>query len=114
MLDMASAPVTATGKCRGSDIIAAVLSVCEVNRDEFMGAQRHAYICEARQIAFFFMRFNSRMTYTQIGRLTGGKDHSTVWHGVKKITESPGAFRERVEMVAARLRIPPPKEISLQ
>jgi chromosomal replication initiation ATPase DnaA len=49
---------------------------------ELLGQSRFAHIVHARQEAMHEMRLMG-MSYHQIGRFMGGRDHSTVWHGVR-------------------------------
>ena len=41
--------------------------------------------CSARWAAMFLARKHTTMSYPQIGRYFGGRDHSTVIHGIRRI-----------------------------
>jgi len=47
--------------------------------------KRNAEISNSRQISMYLMRTLTDITYDAIGILLGGKDHSTIKHGVDKI-----------------------------
>lgn len=70
------------------DILQEVKSLigCEVSDDEIRGASRMRYCVEPRQYAFWAMRrLRPDMSYPQIGRFFGSRDHTTVLHGERKI-----------------------------
>lgn len=39
----------------------------------------------ARQVAMYLLKKELGLTYVEIGNLLGGRDHTTVMHGVDKI-----------------------------
>lgn len=53
--------------------------------DQISGAQRFAPLVRVRQIFFFLAHQLSGQSLIQIGRFTGGRDHTTVLHGTRKI-----------------------------
>ncbi len=55
---------------------------------DLRGKKRDPSLVEARQIAMYLCRELLGESYPALGRLFGGKDHSTVMHSVKKIKES--------------------------
>jgi chromosomal replication initiator protein len=60
-----------------------------------------------RQVAMFLTRELFEMPLVEIGRLFGGRDHSTVIHSITKVEEDMAAdpaFRQRVDQVRASLR----------
>ena len=50
-----------------------------------MGIKRSREIVVPRQIAMFIMREELGMSFPRIAKSLGGKDHTTIMHGVKKI-----------------------------
>ena len=52
---------------------------------EILGEKRRPDLVQARQLAMYLCRELLGHSYPVIGRMFGGKDHSTVMHGVKKI-----------------------------
>lgn len=67
------------------EILAAVATHFEVPTEDLEGKRRDARTASARQIAMYLLRNDGRETLPEIGRLLGGRDHSTVLHGCKKI-----------------------------
>ncbi len=57
----------------------------KVSTAELLGRSRTKNISLARQVAMYLLMYELEMSPTQIGRLLGGRDHSTVIHGAGKI-----------------------------
>ncbi len=56
-----------------------------INKDDLSSNKRSNDIAFPRQIAMYLCREIANMSYPQIGNDFGGRDHSTVMHGCKKI-----------------------------
>ena len=56
-----------------------------ISKDDLSGNKRSNDIAFPRQIAMYLCREIANMSYPQIGVDFGGRDHSTVMHGCKKI-----------------------------
>jgi chromosomal replication initiator protein len=54
-----------------------------VSLEELIGPSRLRVIAHARQEAFFVLYESGRATTPQIGRWFGGRDHTTVIHGIR-------------------------------
>lgn len=52
---------------------------------ELLGKRRHKELVYPRQIAMYLMRNELNYSFPKIGKALGGKDHTTVMHGVEKI-----------------------------
>jgi chromosomal replication initiator protein len=67
------------------------LIIREVNRyfripiEELLGKKRNKEIVLPRQITMYLLRTEANISYPEIGRIMGGKDHSTIMHGHDKI-----------------------------
>ena len=74
------------GKVTGAMIIKAVSETYGLKLGEIKGHRRQVRITMPRQIAMWICR-NAMWEYSlpQIGKLFGGKDHTTVLHAVRKI-----------------------------
>jgi len=86
---------------------------------QFRCPGRRATLAEARQVAMWLMRMRMRwptparnraFPCARIGRLLGGRDHSTVLHGVAVITarlssgrEEDASLRHMIDALAATL-----------
>ena len=65
-----------------------IRAICEhfaVQPKELKGKRRPARIAQPRQLAMYLMRVESDLSFAEIGNELGGRDHTTVMHGVKKI-----------------------------
>lgn len=50
-----------------------------------IGKTRHRNVVQARHIAMYLIRENTILSLSQIGKLFGGRDHTSVLHGIQKI-----------------------------
>lgn len=64
-----------------------VCSICEVEPNEVFGKSRKREVVMARQIFGYFARNYLGMRLVAIGEFLGGKDHTTVIHGIGKVRE---------------------------
>jgi len=55
------------------------------------GKGRTHHLALARQVAMYLLRVEAGLRYTEIGKILGNKDHSTVIHAIKKIEQLIGA-----------------------
>lgn len=53
--------------------------------EDLLGRKRTKEIVLPRQIAMYLLRHESNLSYPEVGRAMGGKDHSTIIHGCEKI-----------------------------
>ena len=67
-------------------IMAATAEYFSVTMEELQGANRSRTLVNARQIAMYLCRELTELSLPRIGASFGGKDHTTVMHAVKKIT----------------------------
>lgn len=79
-------PIVTPGK-----IIDAVCRHFSVKSVDLCGTSRKASLVKARQVLMFLLRNELDLPLTQIGQLIGGRDHSTVIHGVSQIEKWKGA-----------------------
>jgi chromosomal replication initiator protein len=72
------------------DSQAIIDSVCKfysIKYSDLKSKNRSRNFSIPRQIAMYLLRKNCKKSYDEIGNLLGGKDHSTVMHGVKSIEQ---------------------------
>ncbi len=66
-----------------------VLEVCsqyyEVGLKDILGTKRDREIVVPRQVAMYVMRQELNISFPKIAQSLGGRDHTTIMHGVKKI-----------------------------
>jgi chromosomal replication initiator protein len=71
-----------------------------ISRAELVGTSRATTPLRARQVAIFLTREMTDLSLPQIGRLYGGRDHSTVLNSLRRVESSlteGGELSERVE-----------------
>lgn len=69
--------------CR--EILGSVARGFNLRAEDILGARRRPDLVLARQIAMYLCRRKLGLSYPELGRAFGGRDHSTVIHAVKKI-----------------------------
>lgn len=67
------------------DVIKAVCDYYRVKATQLRGPKREASLVKARQIAMYLLKNKLGLTYVEIGNVLGGRDHTTIMHGVEKI-----------------------------
>jgi chromosomal replication initiator protein len=80
-----------------------VASAFGISRAELVGSTRAATPLRARQVAIFLTRELTDLSLPQIGRLYGGRDHSTVLNSVRRV-EAGLAEDPRLSERVAELR----------
>lgn len=79
------------------DIIKSVCSFYNVKPTQLKGPKRDASLVRARQITMFLLKTELELTYVEIGNVLGGRDHTTIMHGVEKIE----GLREKQNTISA-------------
>jgi chromosomal replication initiator protein len=75
--------------------------------DALQSKRRTKDLTVPRQVAMFLIKELFDLPLVEIGRLFGGRDHSTVIHSIAKVEEdmtTDPAFRQRVESLRTALR----------
>lgn len=94
-------------KLRVEEIQALVAVVFNVARDDILSDRRHKEVARARQVAIYLTRHLTAKGLPEIGRLFGGRDHTTVLHSVRvtevRIQQDP-EFSDRVRYLYSRLK----------
>ncbi len=73
------------------EVIGAVLRHFGVGRGELAGRSRTKDIVLPRQVAMYLLRAETDASLLEIGSELGGRDHTTVLHGIKQIERSLGS-----------------------
>ncbi len=87
-------------------IISATCRRFGVTPEDLRSASRAQEIVLPRQIAAYLLRKINRSSLNQIGRLMGGRDHSTVLHGIEKIEKEIAEneiLRNQVELMRGEI-----------
>jgi chromosomal replication initiator protein len=70
-----------------AEIIAAVGKYFGIPKEDLLGKSRKKELSTPRQITIFLMRENTNRSLPEIGKLMGGKDHTTIMYSEKKIRD---------------------------
>ena len=73
-------------KLNAQDILKHVSEEMRVSVEDILGTKRQSDLVLARQMAMYICRSRLGLSYPELGKIFGGKDHSTVIHAIKKIT----------------------------
>lgn len=68
------------------DVINAVCNYYNIKPTQLKGSKREASLVRPRHICMFLLK-DLGLTFVEIGNLLGGRDHTTVMHGVEKISK---------------------------
>ena len=74
--------------------------------DQIMSKSRSNDVAKPRQIAMYLCKQLTELTHDSIGQLLGGRDHSTVIHGIKKVSDecsSDKNFKQTLETVRKKI-----------
>ena len=89
------------------DIIVLTLLRHEITMSEMIGPGSRQETCRARWTAMYLIREVCQYSNGRIGRLFGGRDHSTVMHGIQRIGElaiEDGEIRGHLRSIRAALK----------
>jgi chromosomal replication initiator protein len=91
-------------------ILAATAEAFSLTIADLEGPRRHQPLARARQIAMYIVREMTDLSLPKIGTIFGGRDHTTVLHGINTVnrlmTEDPTLF-DRVTALMQGLRRTP-------
>jgi chromosomal replication initiator protein len=79
----------------------------EVKQTQLKGPKREASLVRARQVAMYVLQFELKLTLVEIGNLLGGRDHTTIMHGVEKtekLVENKDRITEDIMGITKQLR----------
>jgi chromosomal replication initiator protein len=93
-MDVARAAMSSLGSdtrepdLSGTQIAQTVAEYFHISFEAMCGKQRDKYIVTPRQIAMYLIRQETSTSLFEIGKIFGGRDHSTVLHAYEKIDRS--------------------------
>jgi len=83
-------------------VVATICDYFGLRESELMGKRRTQALVRPRQIAMYFLRIICKLPLMKVGEVLGGKDHTTVMHGVSKIekelTTNPLTKQELIQI----------------
>lgn len=91
-------------------LIEAVARIHNVRSADITGNKRTQSLTRPRHIAMFLARKHTRLSFPELGREFGGRDHSTIQHGVRKVEQMLGVDPDltyKVQLVEQSLSLSP-------
>ncbi len=70
---------------RPEDVVKSICEFYQIKPTQLKGSKRDAKLVRARQACMYVLKKESGLTFSEIGNLLGGRDHTTIMHGVEKI-----------------------------
>ena len=67
------------------EIIQNVCYFYKVKPTQLKSPKRDAFLVKPRQVAMYLLKKELGLTFVEIGNLLGGRDHTTIMHGVGKV-----------------------------
>lgn len=89
--------------CTVKEIVEAVADYYGLTLLDLVSERRWSYLITARHMGMYLARHHTTQGYLQIGRHFGGRDHTTVLHGIRK-TESRLPQEKRLQVELGELR----------
>ncbi len=89
------------------DVIATVCEFYNVKSTQLKSPKRDAGLVRARQVCMYILKTELGITLSEIGNLLGGRDHTTVMHGVEKmqdLVENRAKVNEDITGITKRLQ----------
>lgn len=89
------------------DIIKYTCEFYQIKPTQLKGPKRDASLVKARQITMYLLYNELHLTYVEIGNVLGGRDHTTIMHGVEKIGKllsGSGGLQEEILGITRFLR----------
>lgn len=95
-----SIPCVKQRRATFDEILHRVCTEFSVREAELLGERRLRRIARPRQVLMYLTYWNTNLSYPEIGRRLGKKNHTTVLSGVKKVK----TLREEDEAFDARIK----------
>lgn len=87
-------------------IVGVVARYYSVSEAELLSRSRHQKVAQARQVVMYLSREEIHVSLPKIGAALGGRDHTTVMHGIDKIAgqiETDDALRRDIMAIRERM-----------
>jgi chromosomal replication initiator protein len=91
-------------------VVDTVVRYYQITRRDIVGPGRRRELVLPRQVAMYLMREETETSLVEIGQYLGGRDHSTVMHGIEKMERQvENDVRLRGEILAIREQLYSPE-----
>jgi chromosomal replication initiator protein len=85
-----------------------------LSADDLSRRGRSKEVVLPRQVAMYLLREVTQLSLPQIGEIVGGRDHTTIMHGINKIAalaESDASLRRQLLALKERIYAPSPSAV---
>jgi chromosomal replication initiator protein len=87
-------------------VVTQVADYYQIKTSDIYGDRRIKNLAFARQIAMYLLRKEVQLPLKEVGRVLGGRDHSTILHGQEKISKLlPESERLRIDITSIRKKL---------
>lgn len=86
-----------------AEIVGIAAAVTGTSVNGMMSRRRHGPTVKARAIAYWVAHQKTTASLGMIGKAIGGKDHTTVLHGIRTVEGDKGRFEPELSMVLAEI-----------
>lgn len=76
-----------TKRIHPDDVINVACTFFTIKPTLLRGPRRNASLVRARQVVMYILKKRLNLTFSEIGNLLGGRDHTTIMYGVEKIEQ---------------------------
>lgn len=95
-------PVTPPNR-KANKILEGVLAEYGGYASELLGPSRRRILIEPRNVLAWLLRTRLKWPLPEIGRLIGGRNHSTIMHAISSLDPMPAEVGARIARIAAAL-----------
>ncbi len=88
-------------------IIEVIAEFFNLTKEDILNEKRTKEVVKVRQIVMYFLRHHLNLSLKEIGKILGGRDHSTIIHGIEKIEnllEKDQDLREKIVEIERKIR----------
>ena len=75
-------------KIDSKKVLSGINQYFDIKMADLVGPNRKKGLVNPRQIAMYILHHDCKLPYEKIGEMLGGRDHTTIMHGVEKIDEA--------------------------
>lgn len=88
-------------------VVDVVCSYYNIKSTQLKGEKRDAFLVKPRHICMLLLKEDAGLTFVEIGNLLGGRDHTTVMHGVDKMRDlviNSDKVKEEILFIKKRIK----------
>jgi chromosomal replication initiator protein len=90
-----------------STVLKTICGFYNIKKEELLSKKRNKELIKPRQICMYILRYEANLSFPEIAKEMGGKDHSTIIYGCKAIEKNIASNHEiksEINLIKERLR----------